>query len=103
MSPKRTKSKPFVQEVADTSGLRDEDWTEIKKLTDAYETGGQKALSKAMDELATDEIRCLRIMSAFFPDIVREKIKDEMAVRGITEEDLREMIRKLESPSIKNH
>jgi hypothetical protein len=64
---------------------------------------GHKALSKAMDELATDEIRFMTVMGAFYPHMVRERIRDEMAEQGITADDLRELIRKLESPSIKNH
>ena len=39
------------------------------------------------------------IMGAIFPDMVREIISDGMAEIGITEEDLRELIRKLESPA----
>jgi hypothetical protein len=31
--------------------------------------------------------------------MVREAIKDSMAEAGITEEDVREMVRKLESPA----
>jgi hypothetical protein len=36
----------------------------------------------------------LRVATAFFPDKVREAIKDEMAENGITEQDLREMAEK---------
>jgi hypothetical protein len=50
-------------------------------------------------ELATDPIRYMHIMGAIFPDMVREIISDGMAEIGITEEDLRELIRKLESPA----
>jgi hypothetical protein len=79
--------------------------TKIKK---AYETGGTKALSKAMDELAAaDPIRHLHVLGAFFPEMVRESIKDSMAELGITVEDLREMLEKakttLEGGSTSRH
>jgi hypothetical protein len=48
--------------------------------------------------MESDPIRCSRIIGAFFPDMMREAIKDQMAEVGMTEEDLREMVRKLESP-----
>jgi hypothetical protein len=41
-------------------------------------------------------------MGAFFPDMVRETIKDHMAEIGMTEDDLRELIQKLEG-SDKRH
>jgi hypothetical protein len=41
----------------------------------------------------------MNVMAAFFPDMIREVIKDSMAERGMTEDDLRELIRKLESPA----
>jgi hypothetical protein len=44
-------------------------------------------------------IQYVRTMGAFFPDMMREAIRDEMAEAGMTEEDLRELIRKLESPA----
>jgi hypothetical protein len=38
-------------------------------------------------------------MGAFFPDMIRDAIKDAMAEEGIAEEDIRELMRKLESPA----
>jgi hypothetical protein len=43
------------------------------------------------------------VLGALFPDLVREAIKDKMAESGITEEDLRELIRKLENPTQSRH
>jgi pyruvate/2-oxoglutarate dehydrogenase complex dihydrolipoamide dehydrogenase (E3) component len=88
---------PF--EVIESSGLTDADWAEINKLQRAYRDGGKKGLSKAMAELAKDPIRFATVVGAFFPEMIREAIKDAMAEAGMTEEDLREMIRKLESPA----
>jgi len=41
-------------------------------------------------------------MGAFFPDMVREAIKDQMAETGMTEDELAELIRKLESSALKH-
>ena len=79
-------------EIADTSGLTDADWAEINKLRRIWETKGTKALTKAFDQL--DPGRCFRIMAAFFPERVYNTIRDQMAEKGITEEDLKEMARK---------
>ena len=79
-------------EIADTSGLTDADWAEINKLRRIWETKGTKALTKAFDQL--DPVRCYRIMAAFFPERVYNTIRDQMAEKGITEDDLKEMARK---------
>ncbi len=87
-------------QIQDTSGLTDADWAEINKLRNAYKSGGDKALSKAMRQLlAKDPVAAGRAAGALFPDVLREQIKDAMAEQGMTEEDLREMIRKLEGSS----
>jgi hypothetical protein len=93
--------KPEIEpELVDTSHLTDADWAEINRLKRAWQTGGSAALSKAMGELATaNPGRFMSVMAAYFPTDVREVIKDEMAERGMTEEDLRELIRKLERPT----
>jgi hypothetical protein len=41
-------------------------------------------------------------MGAFFPDMIREALRDSLAEQGVTEEDVRELIRKLESPARKH-
>ncbi len=85
-------------EVVDSSSLTDADWAEINKLKTAYERGGQKALSKSMEKLSADPIRYCTVMAAFFPDMIREAIRDSMAEQGITADDLKELIQKLEKP-----
>jgi len=56
-------------------------------------------MSKAMSKLLeADPIRYMNVIAAYFPDMVRELIKDQMAEIGMTEQDLRELVRKLESP-----
>jgi hypothetical protein len=89
--------EPF--EVVDSTGLTDTDWAEINKLQRTYREGGKKALNTAMAELAKDPIRFTAVIGAFFPDMIREAMKDAVAEAGMTEEDIREMVRKLESPA----
>jgi hypothetical protein len=89
-------------EIADPSSLTDADWEEINKLQRPYQRG-DKAFSKAMDELAeVNPFRFLTVMSALFPEHVTAMIKDQMAAEGITYYDLKELNgqleRKLESP-----
>ena len=87
-------------EVIDSSHLTDADWAEINKLNATWRNGGKDALSKALGALAdADPIRYTNVTAALFPDLVREAIKDAMAERGITEEDVRDLIRNLESPA----
>jgi hypothetical protein len=52
-----------------------------------------------MAALANDPIRYVAVVGAFFPDMIREAIKDAVAEAGMTEEDLREIARKGESPA----
>jgi hypothetical protein len=87
-----------VQEVADTSGLTDADWLEINKLADAFDAAKKDALANALGELAKDPVRYVRIIGAIYPDMMRDAIRDNMAAHGITEDDLRELIRTLEGP-----
>jgi hypothetical protein len=87
-------------EPVDTSHLTDADWAEISRLRRTWETGGTKAMLKAMKDLAeADPIRYIHVVAAYFPETVRETIKDAMAEKGMTDDDLRKLIRKLESPT----
>jgi hypothetical protein len=79
------------------TGLRDADWPDIKRLQQLYQTSGRDVLLKALGELgASNPVRSIRILHAFFPDTVRAAIKDSLAGEGITEEELRALIRKHE-------
>jgi hypothetical protein len=91
---------PFPLEVVDASKLTDAEWSEIGKLKKAYELGGQTALDKALQRLANeDPIRHFVILGACFPEEALQAFKDWMAEAGMTVEDLRELMRKLESPA----
>ena len=46
------------------------------KLKRAYEIGETKAVPKALYELYIDSERAIRVLGAFYPDIVREAIRD---------------------------
>lgn len=90
-------------EIADTSGLTDRDWAEINKLKQAWEAGGQRALNKAVDNLAADPIRYMTIIGAFFPQMVTDAIKDEMAEKGVTVEEVRALMEKVRGKPSKLH
>lgn len=91
-----TADQPF--EVADPSGLTDADWAEINKLRRIHERGGQRAFSKALKKLSDDPIRYMSVVEALFPNRAREAIRDAMAELGMTDGDLHEFLRKLQSP-----
>jgi hypothetical protein len=80
----------------DTSGLTDADWVEINKLHQAYESGGESALLAAFQELMKDPVRCSRVIGAYFPEKMREALKDAAADAGVTIEDLRDLLRQRE-------
>jgi hypothetical protein len=93
---------PDDMEVVDTSGLTDADWAEITKVREAYRSGGKKALDAALEELQQKDLyRLFRVIGAFWPDALRESIRDKMAEMGMTKEDLQELIRTLDPPPTK--
>lgn len=97
------KKPEWDAEPVDTSHLTDADWAAINDLKRAYSDGGAKALSVAMGKIAEeDPIRYLNVIGAYFPEMLAETIKDSIAEAGMTEEDIRELVRKLESPARQN-
>src|SRR5438045_1313242 len=95
---------PF-DEVPDPTGMTDADWAELNKLKAAYESGEAKRCRRPW--LGADPVRYVRVVGALFPEVVSERLRDLLAERGITEEDLRQMLREAErrseSPSPKKH
>jgi hypothetical protein len=85
--------------IVHTSFLTDADWAEINKLNRAFKSGGEAALRKAYRELAEHPSRWVRVFGAFFPDKLREILKDKMAEVGLTDDDLIELDRKLQGPA----
>lgn len=89
--------------VVDSSGLTDRDWTKINELSAIYKAGGKQALAIALDTLTNeDPVLTLRVLAAFSPVDTSNAIKDVMADQGITEDDMRQLIAKLEQ-SDKKH
>jgi hypothetical protein len=87
----RTRGAVHVRpvEVVNPSGLTDADWSEINKLRQAFEAGGEEAPEKALDKLAQDDpIRHFVIISAMFPEMAREALKDQVMQRAIFPADL---------------
>lgn len=91
-------AKGFELKVADVSGLTDADWTAINKVVSACEAGGFEVFWDEIDKLG-DPARQIKVAGAFFPDLIREALKDEMAEHGITQEDLKELLRSRERPA----
>ena len=85
----------FPLPIVDTSDLTDADRAEIKKLRNGWEADGHKGLQRAIKELFKTPIIGTRIMAVFYPEMVKDVIKDEMDKHGMTKEDLEELIRKL--------
>jgi hypothetical protein len=93
-------AKRGAPEIVDASKLTDADWAEVNMLRRAYEKGGQKAFSKALDELGErDPAQYLTIAAAYFPQIVRELIQDNIAAKGLTEEEFRELFHMEANPT----
>jgi hypothetical protein len=85
-------------QIANPAAINDADWAEINKLRAAFETGGQEALQKAYRELGRHPVQYIRVMSAIYPDEVQASIKDAVAKRGLTKQDILDAVRKRKSP-----
>jgi hypothetical protein len=73
-------------EVVDSSNLTDADWAQINELQRIYNSGGAKALTKAMTKLAKDDsLKFTTVWQAFFPEMFREALKDSVAELGLTD------------------
>ena len=57
----------------------------------ACEAGGFNVFWVEIDRLV-DPVLQIRAAKAFFPDLIREALKDEMAEQGITRDDLKEFL-----------
>jgi hypothetical protein len=80
--------------VVDTSsGLTDSDWAAIDRVNRACELGSVAAFWDELEKLE-DVSPQLRVVGAFFPELIREVIEEEMTEHGLTVEHLREMVRR---------
>ena len=66
----------------------------MRRLKRAYKARGMEAFWDKLDKL--DEFQALRVASAFFPDLIRELIRDHMAEYGLTIDDWRVVLKKAE-------
>lgn len=85
-----------LQEPAIPIGLTDADWSAINELKAACKRKDgsvRRMLIKLGDE---NPRQYMRIFYAYFPDLVANILRDEMAEMGMTREDLEEKIRKAE-------
>ena len=77
--------------------LNEADRAELTRFEEIYRSEGSDALSRVLREAARrNPVAYVRIMAALAPDVVREQLRDAMAEAGMTADDVREMIRKLE-------
>ena len=83
------KKKP-VLEIVNSSGLTEADWIGINKVRGAYERGGWDAFWSELETLDDDVMLQITIIGAFFPDVIRTAIKEELAARSVRLKDLRE-------------
>jgi len=83
--------------VVDSSGLTDADWAAVNRVNRACELGGAIAFWEELEKL--DDVRLqLRVLGAFFPELLRAVIEEEMTEHGLTADDWQEAGRKAESP-----
>jgi hypothetical protein len=68
----------------------------IEWVNRAYEAGGMEAFCNELEQL--DEVLQITVAGAFFPDLIRALLQDQMAEHGLTFQDLREILRNAESP-----
>ena len=68
----------------------------LMRRRQAYESGGESALLAALQELLKDPVRCTRVIGAYYPEKMREALKDAAAAAGVTIEDLRDLLSKSE-------
>jgi hypothetical protein len=86
-------AKSSTLEIVDTHGLTHADWAHINRVMRVYEAGGMSAFEEAIAELGDKEpVRAIRVLGAFWPDIVAEMVQDAMAERGVTRGDIDELV-----------
>ena len=77
-------AKKSKLEVVDTRGLTDADWAAINKVIRAYRAGGMEGFWDELEEFGDDNlILQITIVGAFFPDVIREAIKDEWQSKAL--------------------
>jgi hypothetical protein len=89
-------------QLVDTTDLTDADWDEINKIEQAYAKRGERGFVKALEALyKRDELSWLRVVLAYYPTVVEEIMRDNLAASGVTTEDLQEIFGNMESSPTK--
>ena len=65
-----------------------------KQSQSAHERGGWDAFWSELETLGDDVLRQITIVGAFFPDVIRTAIKEELAARSVRLKDLRELVKR---------
>src|SRR5262245_15608449 len=73
--------------IVDDSGLTDADWAAVNRVNRACELGGATAFWEELEKLDDISLQ-LRVLGAFFPELVCEVIEEEMTEHGLTIDDL---------------
>jgi hypothetical protein len=99
--PKRRQAEPIEPE--DSSILTDADWATLNELSRMYGRR-PKELKRAFVKLAVENPECYsRLLAAFYPTKTREAVLDAAAALGLDDDDIRQIIRDIESPSKKSN
>jgi hypothetical protein len=77
--------------VIDASNITDADWAAIERVNRACELGGAVAFWDELESFNDVSLQ-LRVVGAFFPDLMREVMEEEKAEADLTMEHFREAI-----------
>src|SRR5262245_1046754 len=78
--------------VIDTSNLTDADWAAIERVNRACELGGSAAFWHELESFDDLSLQ-LRVVGAFFPDVISEMIEEEMTEHDLTMKKLRKALK----------
>jgi hypothetical protein len=81
------------EEPKDPSWLRDLDWIQLNKLQRAHNDGGDDARA-CRDLMGKDALQFARIVCAYMPEEMPQRIKDALEGDGYTFQDLIELAKK---------
>jgi hypothetical protein len=85
----------FNEQPKAPSWLRDVDWIQLNKLQCTHKEGGDDALERACRDLMDqDALQFARIVCAYMPDEVPQRVKDALEDDGCTFEELIELAKK---------
>jgi hypothetical protein len=84
-----------LDEPRDPGWLEAIDWVQLNKLERAYKDGGDDALEGACRDLMNNDLQQFaRIVCAYLPDHMSQRIKDALEDDGFTLQELIELAKK---------